>query len=214
MRARATPSASPSPACPRECGAGGGSVCGGVDPTAGSPIMHAPCSRCASQPCTAPQAHLKCILRSTPLPCPPCSEAVQRCKSEIQAILNDDESTEELECPAGIVGRIIGRGGETIRALQSASQVPGGAGCVRMEAALPRQASQEGAAVRAPPRRCAPLWQPLPLTPPPPPTPTPDLRRTLPWTRTTQRVPPARLSCRWAGTCAWPPSWRKGRAGG
>ena len=33
-----------------------------------------------------------------------------------------------MECPAGIVGRIIGRGGETIRALQSASQVRGRAG--------------------------------------------------------------------------------------
>lgn len=52
-----------------------------------------------------------------------CSEAVARCKSEIQSILSDEETKEEMECPAGIVGRIIGRGGETIRALQSASQV-------------------------------------------------------------------------------------------
>jgi hypothetical protein len=47
---------------------------------------------------------------------------VQRCRDEINAILQDDETKEELECPAGVVGRIIGRGGETIRALQSASQ--------------------------------------------------------------------------------------------
>ena len=40
----------------------------------------------------------------------------------------DEETTETMECPAGIVGRIIGRGGETIRALQSASQVRGRAG--------------------------------------------------------------------------------------
>lgn len=59
------------------------------------------------------------------------SEAVAKCKAEINSILMDEESKEELDCPAGIVGRIIGRGGETIRALQSASQVgvaPGRAG--------------------------------------------------------------------------------------
>lgn len=38
-------------------------------------------------------------------------------------IIHDEEVKEEIDCPAGIVGRIIGRGGETIRALQSASQV-------------------------------------------------------------------------------------------
>lgn len=32
------------------------------------------------------------------------------------------EATETMECPSAIVGRIIGRGGETIRALQSASE--------------------------------------------------------------------------------------------
>ncbi len=31
------------------------------------------------------------------------------------------EITRTLECPAGIVGRIIGRGGETIRSLQTGS---------------------------------------------------------------------------------------------
>lgn len=51
-----------------------------------------------------------------------------RCKAEIQSILSDEETKEEMECPAGIVGRIIGRGGETIRALQSASQVRGAGG--------------------------------------------------------------------------------------
>ena len=48
-----------------------------------------------------------------------------RCRAEIATILQDEETKEELDCPAGIVGRIIGRGGETIRALQSASQVRG-----------------------------------------------------------------------------------------
>lgn len=56
-------------------------------------------------------------------PAATCSEAVAKCKAEINSILMDEESKEELDCPAGIVGRIIGRGGETIRALQSASQV-------------------------------------------------------------------------------------------
>ena len=46
-----------------------------------------------------------------------------RCRAEINAILNDEEASETLECPAQVVGRIIGRGGETIRALQAASQV-------------------------------------------------------------------------------------------
>lgn len=59
----------------------------------------------------------------THTPCHACSDAVARCKAEIQSCLHDEETSEELECPAGIVGRIIGRGGETIRALQSASQV-------------------------------------------------------------------------------------------
>lgn len=51
-----------------------------------------------------------------------------KCKKEILEIIQDEEVTETMECPAGIVGRIIGRGGETIRALQSASQVGRGMG--------------------------------------------------------------------------------------
>ena len=46
-----------------------------------------------------------------------------RCRAEVAALLTDEEAKDELDCPAGIVGRIIGRGGETIRALQSASGV-------------------------------------------------------------------------------------------
>ncbi|GFH23567.1 WW domain-containing protein, partial [Haematococcus lacustris] len=39
----------------------------------------------------------------------------------LNAIAGAGEATRSMECPAGIVGRIIGRGGETIRSLQSAS---------------------------------------------------------------------------------------------
>lgn len=49
-------------------------------------------------------------------------EAVERCRSEIESLTGEEEVQETMECPQGIVGRIIGRGGETIRALQSASQ--------------------------------------------------------------------------------------------
>jgi far upstream element-binding protein len=44
----------------------------------------------------------------------------------IQQVISDDGSAGEVhqsvDCPPGIVGRVIGRGGETIRALQQASQ--------------------------------------------------------------------------------------------
>ena len=47
-------------------------------------------------------------------------------KHLIQQVISDDspqgEVQRSVECPPGIVGRIIGRGGETIRALQQASQ--------------------------------------------------------------------------------------------
>ena len=54
-------------------------------------------------------------------------EHVETAKKQILSIISADEpytgdSQAEVECPQGIVGRIIGRGGETIRALQSASQ--------------------------------------------------------------------------------------------
>jgi len=81
-------------------------------------------------PCK-PRPTLRCT--SLPPPCSLRSEAVTRCKAEIQSILSDEETKEELECPAGIVGRIIGRGGETIRALQSASQVR--TGCLELAGA-------------------------------------------------------------------------------
>jgi len=49
------------------------------------------------------------------------AEQVTRAKDAVMN-LEADEITQHLECPATIVGRIIGRGGETIRALQSASE--------------------------------------------------------------------------------------------
>lgn len=58
----------------------------------------------------------------------PNHEAVRRVKSLIQNVLESDvapvvpgEMMETLDCPQGIVGRVIGRRGETIKALQSAS---------------------------------------------------------------------------------------------
>lgn len=62
------------------------------------------------------------------------ASAVDHCKSMVFTLLDSNtnslstalgegggESERTLECPAGIVGRIIGRGGETIRSLQSGS---------------------------------------------------------------------------------------------
>ena len=58
----------------------------------------------------------------------PSLEAVRRVKTLIQEVLESDvtsvapgEVMETLDCPQGIVGRVIGRRGETIKALQSAS---------------------------------------------------------------------------------------------
>ncbi len=55
-------------------------------------------------------------------------DAIVAAKAQIDKIVNSDEpvagigeSSKSVECPPGIVGRIIGRGGETIRALQQAS---------------------------------------------------------------------------------------------
>jgi far upstream element-binding protein len=48
-------------------------------------------------------------------------DQVARAKSTILA-LDAEETTQSMDCPAAVVGRIIGRGGETIRALQSASE--------------------------------------------------------------------------------------------
>jgi len=55
-------------------------------------------------------------------------EAVRRVKDLIKEVLESDvapmvpgEVMESLDCPQGIVGRVIGRRGETIKALQSAS---------------------------------------------------------------------------------------------
>ncbi|KAL0028824.1 hypothetical protein WJX79_010043 [Trebouxia sp. C0005] len=51
---------------------------------------------------------------------------LEAAKHLIQQVVSDDspqgEVQRSVECPPGIVGRIIGRGGETIRALQQASQ--------------------------------------------------------------------------------------------
>jgi far upstream element-binding protein len=56
-------------------------------------------------------------------------EAIENAKAQIDKIVNSDEPvtgigevSKQVDCPQGIVGRIIGRGGETIRALQQASQ--------------------------------------------------------------------------------------------
>jgi far upstream element-binding protein len=55
------------------------------------------------------------------------AEAVEAAKKQVEQIVSTDEGgaggvQESVECPQGIVGRIIGRGGETIRSLQQASQ--------------------------------------------------------------------------------------------
>jgi len=49
------------------------------------------------------------------------AEHVQRAKDAVMA-LDVEEAQRIVECPPNLVGRIIGRGGETIRALQSASE--------------------------------------------------------------------------------------------
>lgn len=52
-------------------------------------------------------------------------DAVERCKRTIQDLIsgsgNEADAQRNIECPPGIVGRVIGRGGETIRSLQQAS---------------------------------------------------------------------------------------------
>lgn len=54
--------------------------------------------------------------------------AVEQCKTLVLEVMENEnpaaapgDATRTMECPPGIVGRIIGRGGETIRSLQSAS---------------------------------------------------------------------------------------------
>lgn len=49
------------------------------------------------------------------------ADQVARAKAAVLA-LDAEETNRTVECPVGVVGRIIGRGGETIRALQSASE--------------------------------------------------------------------------------------------
>jgi len=57
------------------------------------------------------------------------ASAVEACKGLVQEVLVSEtgslpaggESVRKVPCPPGIVGRIIGRGGETIRSLQSGS---------------------------------------------------------------------------------------------
>ena len=47
------------------------------------------------------------------------AEAVTAAKQQVESLTSDEPSAGEqqksMECPQGIVGRIIGRGGETIR---------------------------------------------------------------------------------------------------
>ena len=52
------------------------------------------------------------------------TETIQRAKAAILALetAEPEKNQRIVECPPNIVGRIIGRGGETIRALQSASE--------------------------------------------------------------------------------------------
>jgi far upstream element-binding protein len=58
----------------------------------------------------------------------PTPESVASAVAQINELMRVDatpgmgEVTEAVPCPPGIVGRIIGRGGETIRGLQQASQ--------------------------------------------------------------------------------------------
>lgn len=57
----------------------------------------------------------------------PSPDLVQQAVTQINALVLDvgapgqGDASETVECPPGIVGRIIGRGGETIRGLQQAS---------------------------------------------------------------------------------------------
>jgi far upstream element-binding protein len=47
------------------------------------------------------------------------ADQVTACKTQVEQIVSDEpiagDTTKSLDCPQGIVGRIIGRGGETIR---------------------------------------------------------------------------------------------------
>ncbi|GMH43569.1 hypothetical protein BSKO_11491 [Bryopsis sp. KO-2023] len=59
----------------------------------------------------------------------PSSEAIERVKLMMKEVLDSEgpssgpgDTFETVECPPGIVGRIIGRGGETIKGLQAASE--------------------------------------------------------------------------------------------
>lgn len=49
------------------------------------------------------------------------TEDVARAKAAVLTV-DSNESSQTIQCPPSVVGRIIGRGGETIRALQSASE--------------------------------------------------------------------------------------------
>ena len=47
------------------------------------------------------------------------AEAVKACKRQVEITVSDEpqagDQSKSIDCPPGIVGRIIGRGGETIR---------------------------------------------------------------------------------------------------
>lgn len=57
----------------------------------------------------------------------PSPDLVQQAVTQINGLISEasgpsaGDMSETVECPPGIVGRIIGRGGETIRGLQQAS---------------------------------------------------------------------------------------------
>jgi uncharacterized protein with PhoU and TrkA domain len=65
---------------------------------------------------------LKTVTVSGPSP-----DLVQQAVTQINGLISEatgpsaGDMSENVECPPGIVGRIIGRGGETIRGLQQAS---------------------------------------------------------------------------------------------
>jgi far upstream element-binding protein len=50
------------------------------------------------------------------------AEAVARARAAVEALDGEEAATVTMDAPPAVVGRIIGRGGETIRALQAASE--------------------------------------------------------------------------------------------
>ena len=95
----------------------------------------------------------------------PTPESVASAVAQINELMRVDASpgmgevTEAVPCPPGIVGRIIGRGGETIRGLQQASQAHIVVNQVR---ATQRAARQHGVCGLAPGKLCVTQLLPEP----------------------------------------------------